>query len=189
MNKRKKQYNDPWDRDFYETGAVRPPKERDGLVAVLLVAVILLGGLCSAMGIVNLRLLNRLAEGERTAETVHLLQEQQCANRSETTDPYGCDSIPLLGVDGQTVSEFDRRYYELPQGVLVTDVIQGSSADRAGIRTGDVIVSVAGRSASDWEQLADVLCALASGEAVQLECYRSQTREQFCVTVTISDEE
>lgn len=47
---------DPWDRDSYETGSTQPPKSRCGIIAVLLVLVIFLGGIVSALGILNIRL-------------------------------------------------------------------------------------------------------------------------------------
>ena len=47
---------DPWDRDSYETGSTRPPKNRGGLIAVLLILVIFLSGITTALGILNIRL-------------------------------------------------------------------------------------------------------------------------------------
>ncbi len=47
---------EPWDRDFYETGSTKPPKQGGGLAAGLLVLVILLVGISSTLGILNIRL-------------------------------------------------------------------------------------------------------------------------------------
>ena len=71
MAKRKSDINEyigQFDDGTYQTGAIRPPKRSSGLVAVLLVLVIFLGGLCSGLGIVNVRLLEKLAQqdGETT---------------------------------------------------------------------------------------------------------------------------
>lgn len=76
MRKTNKHYNDSWDRDFYETGSTRPPKQNGGLIAFLLVLVVLLGSICSAMGILNIHLLKRLAEGEQQHETLNLFAVQ-----------------------------------------------------------------------------------------------------------------
>ena len=40
MDERNHSHNDPWDRDFYETGSTKPPKERSGLIAIILIVVI-----------------------------------------------------------------------------------------------------------------------------------------------------
>ena len=47
---------DPWDTDFYETGCTRPPKSHRGLFALVLVSGILLGGILTALGGINARI-------------------------------------------------------------------------------------------------------------------------------------
>ena len=47
---------EPWERDSYETGSTRPPKNRSGAVAFLLVAIIILIGAVTLMGLMNIHL-------------------------------------------------------------------------------------------------------------------------------------
>ena len=56
MNDHKHNNIEPWENDSYETGSTRPPKSYGGLVAVLLVLVILLCGVSSILGVMNIRL-------------------------------------------------------------------------------------------------------------------------------------
>ena len=56
MDERNNSHLDPWDRDIYETGSTKPPKQRGGLIAILLMLVIFLMGLSSVLGILNARL-------------------------------------------------------------------------------------------------------------------------------------
>lgn len=51
-----------WDDGTYQTGATNHQKHTSTLVTVLLVAVIALGGLASALGIMNIRLLEKLQQ-------------------------------------------------------------------------------------------------------------------------------
>ena len=62
-----------WDEGTYQTGAFKEPRGSSGLVAVLLMVVIFLGGLCSVLGIVNIRLLAQLTNDSN--ETVPLDKE------------------------------------------------------------------------------------------------------------------
>lgn len=62
-----------WDEGTYQTGAFKEPRASSGLVAVLLLVVIFLGGLCSVLGIVNIRLLAQITNENN--ETVPLNQE------------------------------------------------------------------------------------------------------------------
>ena len=58
---------EPWEPCFYQTGRTRPPKSHSGLIALLLVAVIFLGGIVSALGLLNVHLfrqINNTAEDE-----------------------------------------------------------------------------------------------------------------------------
>ena len=48
------------EQDSYKTGSTKPPKNRGGLVAGLLVAVILLAGVCSILGLMNVQLFRML---------------------------------------------------------------------------------------------------------------------------------
>ena len=52
--------NDPWDQGVYRTGSTEPPKNHRGLIAVLLVAVILLFGVVSILGVMNIRLFRQV---------------------------------------------------------------------------------------------------------------------------------
>lgn len=66
-----------FDGSTYQTGAIKAPQPSSGLVAFLLLVVIFLGGLCSLMGLLNIRLLSQLAE--QSGETVPIYIESQPA--------------------------------------------------------------------------------------------------------------
>ena len=55
-------HNEPWDPGIYGTGRTQPPKNHGGIIAVLLIAVIFLGGLVSVLGILNVKLFTQLKE-------------------------------------------------------------------------------------------------------------------------------
>ncbi|MCA1799106.1 MAG: DegQ family serine endoprotease [Xanthomonadaceae bacterium] len=62
------------------------------------------------------------------------------------------------------------------QGVVVTNVAEGSSAEEAGIRAGDVIISVNGRAVTHWNELRNQLGMIRVGERVRLEVIRDGER-------------
>ena len=45
---------EPWEQNEYTTGSTKPPKNRGGLVIVLVAVVIFLGGILSALGLLNI---------------------------------------------------------------------------------------------------------------------------------------
>ena len=54
------EYEYDWDDQYYGTGPTQPPKERGGLMAVLLILVIFLFGIITVLGILNIRLFQEL---------------------------------------------------------------------------------------------------------------------------------
>ena len=83
------QYNmDPWERDSYKTGSTNPPKKRGGLIAGLCVAVILLLGVISALGVMNIRLFHKLqGKGQYSMSFLE-------GGASDNTTQTGSDVIP-----------------------------------------------------------------------------------------------
>lgn len=80
MRKRKHEtteYIPEWDAGSYQTGAAKPPKKNNGLVTCLLVAVICLGGLASAFGVLNFRLLAMMSENGDSVTPLDTNQETQ----------------------------------------------------------------------------------------------------------------
>ncbi len=71
------EYMGEWDDGTYRTGAIQPPKRSSGLVAVLLVAVIFLGGICSALGVVNIQLLHRLSQSNQETTPLSMMPHIQ----------------------------------------------------------------------------------------------------------------
>jgi serine protease Do len=58
-------------------------------------------------------------------------------------------------------------------GVFVNEVTPGGAADRAGVRNGDVVLSVAGRAVNAPNELQSVIARYRPGEQVGLEIWRS----------------
>ena len=78
-------HNEPWDPSIYGTGRTRPPRNRGGIVAVLLVIVIFLSGLVSVLGILNVRLFAQLKDLSDKPEDSLSLVAQAGENRLETS--------------------------------------------------------------------------------------------------------
>ena len=188
-NTNQKQYNDPWERDYYGTGSTQPPKDRGGLVAILLVLVILLGGTCSALGFINLRLLDQLARQEQPVGTLNVFDATQEPSFptpiGENTDSVG---FARMGMEGQTVPDFDRRFYGLPQGVLVTEVTEDAATHLAGIHAGDVIVKFAGQAIESQEDLQAALENCPAGTPLAVEFYRHQDGATMNTQITLPEE-
>jgi len=76
MNYRSNNEREPWDQGLYETGPTRPPKSHRGLIAVLLVLVILLSGIISVLGLLNIRLFAQLKDQQSDKEQFYIVSHE-----------------------------------------------------------------------------------------------------------------
>jgi S1-C subfamily serine protease len=88
----------------------------------------------------------------------------------------GRASHPWLGIEGQPETVPDRwvRLFalETDSGVVVTGVYEGSPADRAGLRTFDLIVSIDGRPTKTPSAVRRALALIAPGRPVRVRFLR-----------------
>ncbi len=85
---------------------------------------------------------------------------------------------PWLGARVQPVTQELARSmgFDRPQGVLVSDIYPGSSAQRAGVQRGDVILSVGGADVHDEAGLRYQFALQRAGARVPLEIMRGNAR-------------
>lgn len=81
-----------------------------------------------------------------------------------------------LGVNGLTVP---LARADGPSGFLLSEVVDGSPAGRAGLLLGDIVTRIAGRAITDAESLPAAILRLAPGEAVALDVLRGGEPRQF----------
>jgi serine protease Do len=118
-----------------------------------------------------------------TVDELNLDEEGNRAARATTTDP---DDEPLEGF-GITLSSLTpelARQLRIPastEGVVVTDVEQGSSAFRAGIARGDVILQVNRRPVSTAQEANRALAQVPSNGTAFLLVLRNGQETFFTV--------
>lgn len=90
-----------------------------------------------------------------------------------------------IGIGMQTISPVLAAALNLPRsyGVIVSDVLPGSPAMAAGIRVGDVLLSVDGRIADSIPFVSFRLMSVQTGAKVHLEMLRNKDRLAFDIPV------
>ncbi|MFT4040369.1 MAG: trypsin-like peptidase domain-containing protein, partial [Thermomicrobiales bacterium] len=68
---------------------------------------------------------------------------------------------------------------DAPAGFLLSEVVEGSPAGRAGLILGDIVTGIAGRPITDTESVPAAILRLAPGEAVTLDVLRGGAPRQF----------
>jgi len=88
-----------------------------------------------------------------------------------------------LGVSVTGISSEDAEAYRLPRvgGVLVQDVVENGPAEKAGLKTEDVVLSVNGVSVEDSGDLQELVAELGPGLRAELEVYRGGRQHMVSV--------
>ena len=93
---------------------------------------------------------------------------------------------PAIGVEGTTLDVRTQFFYNLPAGIIITAVEEGSDAESKGLTADDVIVSFGGVRVSTVEELEAAKEATAAGDTVTIGIYRSGT--YYEVPVVLMDQ-
>lgn len=110
---------------------------------------------------------------------------QQLMNLT-TREKVDASQASYLGIAGQDVSEEAKELYGIPSGVVVAEVVENGPADEAGVKKGDILTELDGRSIGSMEQLQDVLQYYAAGETVDIVIQRSDNGSYQDQTLSIT---
>ena len=103
-----------------------------------------------------------------------------------TREKVDASQASYLGIAGQDVSSEVTELYGIPSGVVVSEVVENGPADEAGVKKGDILTELDGRSISNMEQLQDVLEYYAAGETLDLTVRRADNGEYQEQTLSIT---
>lgn len=95
----------------------------------------------------------------------------------------------FLGITGQDVTSDVAEAYDMPRGVYITSVEEGSAAARAGLKKGDIITRFDGSGISTIAELKEQLSYYKKGEQVKLTISQATEGEyqEQAVTVTLGE--
>lgn len=89
--------------------------------------------------------------------------------REKVTD----DKAAFLGVSGIDVDDTVSQMYNMPSGIYVAKVYEGSAAAEAGIQQGDIITAFDGQDVDTMEEMQELLQYRAAGARVKITISRA----------------
>ena len=109
---------------------------------------------------------------------------QQLVSTGKVT--RGRIGVQIQDVNAQLADSFG---LDRPRGALVSQVIGDGPAQKGGVKSGDVILSVNGKSVERSTQLPAVISAIKPGDTAKIEVWRDKSTKSLAVKVEEFQEE
>lgn len=106
--------------------------------------------------------------------------------RQTRTEKVAEDEIGYMGITMQAVTDDIAKWYDMPKGVFVKEVAEGSAAEAAGILKGDIIVKFDGQRISSSSDLQETLQYFKAGETAVVTVKRSANGEYESIDLEIT---
>jgi serine protease Do len=103
---------------------------------------------------------------------------KECINKIKDPEKY---ATPYIGIDGIGITPRIATYYGLytNKGVLVTNIVEGSPADKKGLQPGDIILAIEGIETIEPEILRREIVRRKAGDRIILTVIRGGTRARL----------
>lgn len=96
------------------------------------------------------------------------------------------DEVGYIGISPQEVTSQISQMYNMPEGIYVVSVEEGSAAANAGIMKGDIITKFDGSSISSYSDLQKTLQYYAAGDSATITVQRPQNGEYVSVELNLT---
>lgn len=97
---------------------------------------------------------------------------------------------PFLGVSYRILSKESALLNEVPQGAYIQDVVQGSSAQKAGIEPGDIITQINGEKINeDSNKVASIVASKKVGDIIKISLWRDGKTFELSATLSSAPEQ
>ena len=95
----------------------------------------------------------------------------------------GTVSRPFLGISYRFISKDVAILNEVPQGAYIQEVVVDSSADKAGIETGDIITKIDGQAVDSEKKISETIASKKIGDRLNLTVWNDGEEKQVTATL------
>lgn len=84
-----------------------------------------------------------------------------------------------LGIQGNDITDEYFEGFNMPKGIYVVKIVEGSPADECGLKSGDIITKFAGRDVASMDNLRSILSTKKAGEEVEMDVERNNSKGEY----------
>lgn len=137
------------------------------------------------IGINTIKLVDSTVEGMGYAipisDAMPIIEE--IMNQSSVENASGTDSaqdgIGFLGFQGKTITQEYAAELNMPQGVYVSGIVNGSPAATAGLWVGDIIVACNGEEVEQMEEVQQIITGMKPGDTISITVLRKNKMAKY----------
>ncbi len=96
------------------------------------------------------------------------------------------DEASYLGIAGIDVSDSVSEVYGMPEGVYISQVIEGEAAKAAGVQEGDILTEFDGHAISSMSELQELMQYYAAGTTVDVKVERAENGQYTEKTISVT---
>lgn len=137
------------------------------------------------VGVTNMKLVSRVLGSSVEGMTLAVPSETVLSVVNDLIRNGSMRGKPVLGITVGEIPTEAALHYDIPVGLYVTLVSEGSDAERRGIRAGDIITDVNGIPALSNDVVSEAKRELAVGDTIRFTIWRDG--ESFDVDVALVD--
>ena len=104
----------------------------------------------------------------------------------QTRSKVAEDEVGYIGISLQEVTTQISQMYNMPEGIYVVSVEEGSAAANAGIMKGDIITKFDGNRITSYSDLQNVLQYYAAGDSASVTVQRPQNGEYVSIDLNLT---
>ena len=90
---------------------------------------------------------------------------------------------PYIGIGGRDLSEELAKANNLPVGIYITTVEEFSSAEKAGLKIGDVILAIDGKEVKTMDELNELKNKHSIGDTIKIKYSRNGEEKEVDLTL------
>lgn len=96
---------------------------------------------------------------------------------------HGQFERPFLGVAFKIIGRDVALLNNVPQGAYVQSVVQGSAADKAGVKAGDIVIEIDGQKVAEGTDFAKIISGKKVGDSVSMTVWRDGKKLNLTATL------
>lgn len=104
----------------------------------------------------------------------------------ETRDIVDENDMGYMGIQPLDISSDMIQMYDMPEGVFVSEVLEDTGAEKAGMKKGDIITNIEGQRITTSDQLLDKMQYYKKGETIEVVIQRSDSGEYQEITLDVT---